>query len=96
MITQQQCSPDRKRKAMYVTVGSDFVEDYLGSIKLLQIIPTGLVKEVRVWILDVLFSLLSTSNGVFPYYQGESTILDKGNFLYPTPDSNNLLNFKEL
>ena len=30
---------------MYVTLGSDLVDHYLDSIKLLQIIPTGLVKE---------------------------------------------------
>ena len=36
--------------SLYVTEASDFVEDYLDSIKLLQIIPTGLVKEDRVWI----------------------------------------------
>ena len=34
--------------------------------------------------------ILSTLNGVFPYYQGESTIFDIGNFLYQTPDSKNL------
>ena len=28
-----------------VTEGSNFVEDYLVSIRLLQVIPTGLVKE---------------------------------------------------
>ena len=39
---------------------------------------------------------LSTSNRIFPYYQGESTIFDKGNFLYHIPDSNNLLNLREL
>ena len=32
----------------------------------------------------------------FPHYQGESTIFDKGNFLYHTPDSNNLLKLREL
>ena len=32
----------------------------------------------------------------FPYYQGESTIFDKGNFLYHTSDSYNLLNLREL
>ena len=37
---------------IYVTEGSDFVEDFLDSIKLLQIIPTGLVKESKGWILD--------------------------------------------
>ena len=30
--------------------GSNFVEDYLDSIKLLQIIPTGHVKEDKDWI----------------------------------------------
>ena len=39
---------------------------------------------------------LSTSKRVFPSYQGESTIFDKGNFLYHNPDSNNLLNLREL
>ena len=34
--------------------------------------------------------ILSSSNRVFPYYQGESTIFDKGNFLYQTPDTKNL------
>ena len=34
--------------------------------------------------------LLLTSSRVFPYYQGESTILHKGNFLKQNPDSNNL------
>ena len=33
---------------------------------------------------------LSTSNRVFPYYQGESIIFDKGNFLYQTPDTKNI------
>ena len=33
---------------------------------------------------------LSTSNRAFPYYQGESTIFDKGNFLYQTSDTENL------
>ena len=33
---------------------------------------------------------LSTSNLVFPYYQGESAIVDKGIFLYQTPDTKNL------
>ena len=33
---------------------------------------------------------LSTSNGVFPYYLGESRIFDKRNFLYQTPNSKNL------
>ena len=40
---------------MNVTVGSDFIEDYLDSIKRFQIIPTGLMKEDIVWILDVSF-----------------------------------------
>ena len=39
---------------------------------------------------------LSTSKCIFTYYQGESTIFDKGNFLFHTPYSNNLLNLKEL
>ena len=39
---------------------------------------------------------LSTSKCIFPYYQGESTIFVKGNFLYHTPDLNNLLNLREL
>ena len=30
---------------------------------------------------------LSASNCVFPYYQGDSTIFDKGNFLYQTTDT---------
>ena len=37
---------------------------------------------------------LSTSNHIFPSYQGESTIFDNGNFLYQTPDTKNLLIFK--
>ena len=37
---------------------------------------------------------MSTSNRVFPSYQGESTIFDKRNFLYQTPDTKNLLRFK--
>ena len=37
---------------------------------------------------------MSISKRIFPYYQGESTIFDKGNFHYHTPDSNNLLNFR--
>ena len=40
--------------------------------------------------------ILSTSSRVFPYYQGESTIYDKGIFLKHNPDSNNLLNLREL
>ena len=36
---------------------------------------------------------LSTSSHVFPYYQGDSTIL---RFLKLTPDSKNLLNLREL
>ena len=36
-----------------VTEGSDFVEDYLSNIKLLQSIPSGLVKEDKGWILDI-------------------------------------------
>ena len=43
------------RVSMNVTVGSDFIEDYLDSIKRFQIIPTGLMKEDIVWILDVSF-----------------------------------------
>ena len=39
---------------------------------------------------------LTTSNCILPNYQGESTICDKGNFLYHTPDSNNLSNLREL
>ena len=35
-------------------------------------------------------STLSTSNRIFPYYQGESTIFDERNFLYQTPDTKNL------
>ena len=38
--------------------------------------------------------VLSTSKRVFPYYQGESTIFDKRNFLYHTPDSNKLINLR--
>ena len=38
----------------------------------------------------------STSKRVFPYYQGESTIFDKGNYLYHTPDSNKIMNLREL
>ena len=33
---------------------------------------------------------LLTSNRVFSYYQGESTIFDKRNFLFQTPDTKNL------
>ena len=39
-------------------VGSDFVEEYLDSIKLLPIVPTGLVEEKRIRILVVLFPRL--------------------------------------
>ena len=39
---------------------------------------------------------MSTSYRVFPYFQSESAIFDKGNFLYHTPNSNNLLNIREL
>ena len=35
-------------------------------------------------------NILSTSNRIFPYYQVVSTISDKGNFLYQTPDTKNL------
>ena len=34
---------------------------------------------------------MSTSNCVFPSYQGESTIFDKGNFLYQTPDTKGVI-----
>ena len=37
---------------------------------------------------------LLTSNHVFPSYQGESTIFDKGNLLYQAPETKNLLRFK--
>ena len=30
---------------------------------------------------NLLIQILSTSNSVFPSYQGDSTIFDKGNFL---------------
>ena len=39
-------------------------------------------------------TILLTSKPVFPYYQGESTIFDKGNFLFQTPDTKNFLKFK--
>ena len=39
---------------------------------------------------------LLTSNRLFPSFQGESTIFDKGNFLYQTPDTKNLLRFKRI
>ena len=37
---------------------------------------------------------LSTAKRVFPYYQGESTIFDKGNFLFQTPGTKNFIKFK--
>ena len=40
---------------------------------------------------EIVEKVLLTSKPVFPFYQGESTIFDKGNFLYNTPDTNNLI-----
>ena len=41
--------------------------------------------------MNIKFSLyLSTSKRVFPYYQGESTIIDKGNFPSQTPATKNI------
>ena len=42
----------------------------------------------------VQLKVLSTSKPVFPYYQGESTIFDKGNFLFQTHDTKNFIKFK--
>ena len=39
---------------------------------------------------------LSTRSLVFPSYQGESTIFEKGNFLYQIPDTKNWLRFKRV
>ena len=49
MTEQNLKSVIKLNKGIYVMVGSDFVEDYLSSIKLLPIIPIGLVEENRVW-----------------------------------------------
>ena len=38
--------------------------------------------------------LSTSSKPVFPNYQGESTIFDKGNFLFQTPDTKNFIKFK--
>ena len=45
--------------------GSNFVEDYLVSIKLLKVVPTGLMKEEdKGWILVVLFPKLQMCKSV--------------------------------
>ena len=41
-----------------------------------------------------IFNLLSTSKPIFPYYQGESKIFDKGNFLLQTHDTKNFVDLK--
>ena len=37
--------------------GSDFVEDYLDGIKLLKIIPTGLMIEDKGWVLSLRYEV---------------------------------------
>ena len=53
----------------------------------------GYFEDELIYLRTQVKTLLLTSNRVFPYYQGDSTIFLKGNFLKHTPDSKNLFYF---
>ena len=54
----------------------------------------GILLRLFCFLLIIEWTTLSTSNCIFPPYQGKFTIFDKGNFLYQTPGTKNLLRFK--
>ena len=59
---------------IHVMEGSDFIEDYLVSIKFLQIFPTGLAKEDKGW-----FTLpIPHQNGTLDFYlfYDENTLME--------------------